>query len=294
MENKYLEYAEIINQAYDVKSNYSLDKKYDLMFIHDDDITSVLYSIQTYNILKKINPDLKLVMVGGSGLLVVAYKVMRLGLGVRRMFDPKIRRYLHLTKNETEAKRLKRIATQLWVPESDIIVSDIGNNTSDNLKQMSNIAKGKKSLVVCLQKNAMIFKQSAEFQCVQHPEMFGMEYFDFDLMVIHQSVEENAEWYNFYVAGNYKVALHMFASLVRRFEVYDGKYLVKPFEPDDIVKNAANELEKRFLIKQRLTGVKKVRALLQYIPLVWDIFWNAERHYHSERLAIIKAKKMLS
>lgn len=58
-------------------------------------------------------------------------------------------------------------------------------------------------------------------------------------------------------AGHGRVALHLYASLVRRFEVYDGKFLRKPFEPDETTKKADTVLRNRFLIKQRVTGLKK-------------------------------------
>lgn len=290
MDKKYLNYAEIINQAYDVESTYCEDRRYDFMFIHDDDITSILRSAHTYKELKRKNPNLQLVCVGGKGLLHTAYQVAYCGLKFRALFSDRASKYYSRFHLETEARRLERIAIELGIPKNEIMIAETGENTTGNLKNMSYIAKGKKSLVVCTQKNAMIFKQSADFQCNQNPERFGMKPFDFDLLVIHQSVEENARWYNFYAAGDNRVALHMFASLVRRFNIYDGKYLNKPFEPNAQLKEIAEELEKEFLIKQRLTGMKKLRVCLQYIPILWDIFWNAEKNLISENRAILAAK----
>ena len=89
----------------------------------------------------------------------------------------------------------------------------------------------------------------------------------------------------------YRVALHLFASLVRRFEVYDGKFLRKPFEPDDALKKADALLRNRFLIKQRVGGIRIIKAYLQYIPIMWDIFWNAENYLADEKKAIASAER---
>ena len=45
MKKDYLKAAEVINQAYDVASTYEATKRYDYMFVYDDDITAVLKSI---------------------------------------------------------------------------------------------------------------------------------------------------------------------------------------------------------------------------------------------------------
>jgi len=281
MKKKYLDAAEVINQAYAVQSTYDLGKKYAYFFVYDDDITAVLKSIHIYKFLKKINPQMKFVAVGGEGLLAVAFKVMRFSLKVRgKSFASK------KLKAETEAERLKRVAMELGVSEEDIIVADEGHNTTENLRAMSNIAYGTKALVVSTQRLAMVFKQSADFQCNQHPEEFGCRRFDYDMLVIPQTVRNTLHWYNFQAAGNGRVAMHLFASLVRRFEVYDGKFLTKPFEPDDRVKKADALLRNKFLIKQRHTGWKLFRVYCQYIPILWSIFWNAEQYLISENSAI--------
>jgi len=79
--------------------------------------------------------------------------------------------------------------------------------------------------------------------------------------------------------------------LVRRFDVYDGKFLRKPFEADEETKKADAILRQRFLIKQRVTGIRKIRALLQYVPILWDIFWHAEDYLEDERKAIEVAER---
>lgn len=288
MKKKYLDAAEVINQAYAVQSNYDLSKKYDYFMVYDDDITAVLMSVHVYKMLKKENPQMKFVTVGGEGLLAVAFEVMRFALKVRG----NIVAYKCLRK-ETEAQRLKRVAMELGVEEDDIIVSDQGTNTTENLREMSKIAHGKKALVVSTQRLAMVFKQSAEFQCNQHPEEFGCRRFDYDMMVIPQTVQETLHWYNFQGAAGGAVALHLFASLVRRFEVYDGKFLTKPFEPSDEVKEADALLRSKFLIKQRHTGLKLFEAYLQYIPIIWSVFWHAEDYLIDENDAIEACRAQL-
>ena len=67
-------------------------------------------------------------------------------------------------------------------------------------------------------------------------------------------------------------------------------FLRKPFEPDETTKKADAILRSRFLIKQRVGGFKKIRALLQYIPIVWDIFWHAEDYLLDEQKAIATAE----
>jgi hypothetical protein len=245
----------------------------------------VLKSIYLYRQLKERNPKMKYVVVGGEGLLAVAFKVMRLSVKLRGMSVAQC-----LLKKETEAQRLKRVAMALHVREEDIIVADSGHNTTENLQAMSRIAEGQKALVVSTQRLAMVFKQSAEYQCNMYPEKFGCKRFDYDLYVIHQNVSDTLRWYNFQIAGNGRVAMHFFASLVRRFEVYDGKFLTKPFEPSDEVKKADSLLRNKFVIKQRPTGFGAVRALFQYVPILWDIYWHAADYLIDENLAIEDAR----
>ena len=282
MRQDYLDAAEVINSFYDVQSTYEQGRKYLYFMVYDDDITAVLKSVHIYKALKRNNPQMKFVVVGGEGLLATAFKVMRFSLWIRgRRFASKI------LKKETEAQRLKRVALALGVLEQDIIVADEGKNTSDNLRAMSGIANGQKTVVVSTQRLAMVFKQSAEYQCNTYPEKFGCQKFDYDLLVIHQSVAETLRWYNFQVAGDGAVAFHLYASLVRRFDVYDGKFLFKPKnEPTRIVKRADELLRSRFLIKQRLSGWGAVRSYFQYIPIIWDIFKNAELYLDDENNAI--------
>lgn len=286
MKKKYLDAAEVINQAYAVKSDYDLKKKYDYFMVYDDDITAVLKSVHIYKYMKKGNPSMKFVVVGGEGLLAVAFKVMRFSLKARGKAVAE-----KMLKPETEAGRLKRVALELGVKEEDIIVADEGRNTTENLRAMSKIAHGKKALVVSTQRLAMVFKTSADYQCNQHPEEFDCRQFNYDMLVISQKVSETLCWYNFQAAGGGRVAMHLFASLVRRFEVYDNKYLLKPFEPSDRVKKADALLRNKFLIKQRHTGLKLIRAYLQYIPILWSIFWNAEDYIIDENDAIGRAKR---
>ena len=275
----------MINQAYDVVSTYDAAKKYDFMVVYDDDITSVLKSMNVYRQIKKINPKARFAVVGGEGLLAVAFTVMRFSLKIRRKTVAS-----NLLKKETEAARLKRVAMALGVPESEIIVLDKGRNTTENLQAISHLAQGKKALVVSTQRLAMVFKQSADFQCNEEPEKHGCVPLDYDLFVIKQTVEETLRWYNFQKAGHGRVALHLFASLVRRFDVYDGKFLRKPFEVDPETRKADALLRNRFLIKQRVTGLKQIRAMLQYVPILWDIFWHAENYLIDENDAIIAAE----
>ena len=291
MKKKFLSYlkaAETINRAYDVPSAYGY-KKYAYFMVYDDDITAVLKSAPLYFELKKINPELKYVVVGGEGLLAIAFKVMRFSLKLRCA-----ERALSTLKKETEAERLKRVAMALGVDEKDIIVADKGHNTTENLQAMSQIAKGEKTLVVSTQRLAMIFKQSAEFQCNKNPEIFGCVHFNYDLFVIHQSVEKTLRWYNFQKAGNGRVAFHLFASIVRRFEVYNGKFLTRPFEPSDEVKRADAHLRHRFVIKQRLNGLGHVRALFQYVPIILSIFFHPGEYLMDEENAINEARHELA
>lgn len=286
MRKYYFEAAEVINRAYDVASAYDKTKRYDYMVVYDDDITAVLKSMNVYRQVKKVNPEARLVVVGGEGLLATAFAVMRFSLKVRgKQFAS------GLLKKETEAARLKRVAVALGVPESEIIVLDKGTNTTQNLQAISHLAEGKQVLVVSTQRLAMIFKQSADFQCNEEPEKHACIPLRYDLFVIKQTVKDTLRWYNFQAAGNGRVALHLFASLVRRFDVYDGKFLRKPFEADEETKKADAILRQRFLIKQRVTGIRKIRALLQYVPILWDIFWHAEDYLEDERKAIEVAER---
>lgn len=285
MNKKYLEAAEAVNRCYDVASTFDATKKYDYMVVYDDDITAVLKSMSVYRKVKELNPDARLVVVGGEGLLAVAFSVMRLSLKMRGKKEAK------LLKKETEAARLQRVAMELGVPKEDIVVLDKGTNTTENLQAISKLAEGKNALVVSTQRLAMVFKQSADFQCNEEPEKHACVKLNYDMFVIHQSVAETLRWYNFQSAGDGKVALHLFASLVRRFDVYDGKFLRKPFEADAETKKADALLRNRFLIKQRLGGIGLLKAYLQYIPIVWDIFWNAEKYLIDESEAIAEAER---
>ena len=70
MKEKYFEAAEVINRAYNVESTYDSSKKYDFMVVYDDDITAVLKSMNIYRQVKQVNPEARLVTVGGEGLLL--------------------------------------------------------------------------------------------------------------------------------------------------------------------------------------------------------------------------------
>lgn len=286
MRKYYFEAAEVINNAYDVASAYDKTKRYDYMVVYDDDITAVLKSMYVYRQVKKLNPEARLVVVGGEGLLATAFAVMRFSLKIRRK---KIAS--GLLKKETEAARLKRVAVALGVPESEIIVLDKGTNTTQNLQAISHLAEGKQVLVVSTQRLAMVFKQSADFQCNEEPEKHACIPLRYDLFVIKQTVKDTLRWYNFQAAGSGRVALHLFASLVRRFDVYNGQFLRKPFEADEKTKKADAILRQRFLIKQRVTGINKIRALLQYAPILWSVFWHAEDYLEDERKAIEVAER---
>ena len=196
MKKQYFEAAEVINRYYDLRSTYQADRQYAYMMIFDDDITAILQSIDIWYEQKKKNPAMKLVLVGGEGLLETAFKVMRISCKVRGLTFA-----ASVLKKETEAQRLKRIALQLGVKEDDIIVADKGRNTSENLQAMSHIADGKKTLVVSTQRLALIFRQSVIFQCNTYPEEFGCRHFDYDIFVIHQLVIRTLRWYNFMAAG---------------------------------------------------------------------------------------------
>ena len=283
MKKEFIQAAEVINQAYAVASTFNETKYYDYMVVYDDDITAVLRSVNAYKKIKAINPMAKLVVVGGEGLLAAAFAVMRFSLKVRGKNSANL-------KKESEAARLKRVAMALGIPENEIVVLDKGRNTTENLQAISRLAQGKKVLVVSTQRLAMVFKQSADFQCNEEPEKHGCFNLDYDLFVIKETVAETLHWYNFQIAGKGRVALHLFASLVRRFDVYDGKFLRKPFEPDENTRKADALLRNRFLIKQRVSGFKKIRAMLQYIPIVWDIFRHAEDYLIDEQKAIMAAE----
>ncbi|MDD4556534.1 MAG: YdcF family protein [Alphaproteobacteria bacterium] len=277
--------AEVINQAYKVKSTFDPNRRYSYIFYFDDDITALLESKKVYEKVLDRNPEAKVVMVGGEGLLATAYKVMRVALKVRGK-----KKLLSKLRKETEAQRLARVAIALGIPEEKIIILDSGTNTTENLQEMSWLAKQQPSLVISTQRLGMIFKQSAGYQCNSHPATFGMTRFVYDIYCVEQTAEETARWYNFQAAGNRRVALHGFAALSKRFDVYHNKFLTRPFEPEFEVKEAADYLAKRFLIKQRLTGFKGIFAKLQYIPIIWDIFWNAEKHIEDEEKAIKRHK----
>ena len=281
MKHSYFKAAEVINQAYNVPSTLDWNEKYAYFMVFDDDITAVLKSIYVYRRLKKRNPEMKYVVIGGQGLLSIAFKVMRFSLWVRSYSYA-----LSHLKKETEAERLKRVAMALNVDAKDIVVADGGRNMCHNLQAMCWIADGQKSLVVTTQRHAMVFKQSAEFQCNMYPDTFGCRRFNYDMYVIEQTVVETLQWYNFQAAGKGLVALHFFASLVRRFEVDNGRFLIKPFEPSDEVKKADAVLRTRFVIKQHLGGLGAVRAVFQYIPIIWDIFCNPIEYLVDENLAI--------
>ncbi len=285
MKKSYFEAAEVINQAYAVASTFDASKRYDFMVVYDDDITAVLKSMNVYRQIKMQNKNARLVVVGGEGLLSIAFSVMRFALKLRGN-----KLASHLLQKETEAARLKRVAIALGVPEQEIDVFDKGTNTTENLQAISHMAQGKKVLVVSTQRLAMVFKQSADFQCNEEPEEHGCMQLNYDIFVIPQTVKETLRWYNFQAAGKGRVALHLFASLVRRFDVYDGKCLRKPFEADEKTKKADAILRNRFLIKQRVTGLKQIRAILQYLPIIWDIFLHAEEYLADERNAILNAE----
>ena len=281
---KFFEAAEVINSCYDVASSYNRRENYRYVFILGDDITTVLKSMATCRDIACRNPDVKFVMVSGDGLSDGVFKVMRFAAKVRGLNDI----YQRL-QPESGAQHLKRVALALEMPEKYIMTVDGGRNTTENLRLMSMIADGKKSLVISTQRLAMIFKQSADYQCNRYPERFYCRHFDYDMYVIHQNVMQTMRWYNLQAAGGGRVALHLYASLVRRFEVYDGKFWEKPFEPDKKLHQADSLLRPKFMIKQKRHGLGWIKALFQYVPIIWDVFWNPERYLEDESEAIASA-----
>lgn len=290
---KYLQIANRLNDRYAVISDcYSQEggiKNYDFFIFYDDDITSVLKGIRALALMVKTHglcgpsgKRRKVVFVGGEGLLANAFKVMRIALLLRG----KGKEFAALIP-ENEAQRLQRVALSLWVNPKDCILLDTGKNTTENLRLICDLVKDDTAIIAVTQRLALIFQQSVDFQCNQHPEKFGLSPLKIDLYVIKQTVEQTLRWYNFQIAGKGRVSFHFFAHLVKRFDNYDGKFLNKPFEPRVSLRKDSEVLSKKFLIKQRSNNPLKY---FQYIPIIWDIFWNAEKYLDDEAMAIAEAR----
>ena len=68
------------------------------------------------------------------------------------------------------------------------------------------------------------------------------------------------------------------------------KFLEKPFEPSKELRESSELLARKFLIKQRRGGL---RRLCQYLPIILDIFLHAEDIVKDEVDAIAAAKQEL-
>ena len=288
--------AEKINAAYDMQSSAYDDcgkvKNYDYLLFGDDDITVVLRGLRVwYEIMKQFGPkgpsgkERKIVFYGGEGLLATAFKVMRFGLALQG--KKKLRRRV---QKENESERLARVAEKLGLDPSLMIVLGAGRNTTEVLRSICSAVDDKKCLLVVTQRLAQIMRCSINFQCNRNPEAFGMRPLDIDYYVIHQEVRDTIRWYNMQGAGGGRVAFHFWGHLIRRFDEYDGKFLEKPFEPSKELRESSELLARKFLIKQRRGGL---RRLCQYLPIILDIFLHAEDIVKDEVDAIAAAKQEL-
>lgn len=288
--------AEKINAAYDMSSTAYDEqgriKNCDYVLFGDDDITVVLKGLRTWYELNMVHGDKgpsgkerKAVFYGGEGLLATAFEVMRAGLTLRGKW--KLKRKV---KKENESQRLARVAEALGLHPVQMIVLGAGRNTTEVLRSICQTVGNGKCLLVVTQRLAQIMKASIEFQCNQNAEKFAMTPLNIEYYVIHQKVRETVRWYNMQGAGGGRVAFHFWGHLVRRFDEYDGKFLSKPFEPTKELRESSEVLAENFLIKQRKGGLRKV---MQYFPIINDIFWHAEEYIADERMAIAESKKEL-
>lgn len=288
--------AEKINAAYDMKSNAYDElgkiKNQDYILFGDDDITVILKGLRTWFEMAKVHSvngpsgkPRKIIFYGGEGLLAIAFKVMRTALFLRGKW-----KLLRKIKKENESQRLARVAEALGIDRSQMIVLGEGRNTTEVLRSICQTVGDGKCLLVVTQRLAQIMKASIDFQCNQNPEKFGMSPLNVDYYVIHQEVRETMRWYNMQGAGGGRVAFHFWGHLVRRFDEYDGKFLNKPFEPSKELRESSEVLANDFLIKQRRGGLKR---LLQYMPIINDIFWHAEEYLIDEMQAIKEAHQSL-
>lgn len=288
--------AEKINAAYDMKSNAYDElgkiKNQDYILFGDDDITVILKGLRTWFEMGKVHgangpsgKSRKIIFYGGEGLLAIAFRVMRAALFLRGKW-----KLLRKIKKENESQRLARVAEALGIHPSQMIVLGEGRNTTEVLRSICQTVGDGKCLLVVTQRLAQIMKASIDFQCNQNPEKFGMSPLNVDYYVIHQEVRETMRWYNMQGAGGGRVAFHFWGHLVRRFDEYDGKFLNKPFEPSKELRESSEVLANDFLIKQRRGGLKR---LLQYLPIINDIFWHAEEYLIDEMQAIKEAHQSL-
>lgn len=297
--SRYCEYefvAEKINATYDMKSTAYDElgkiKNQDFILFGDDDITAVLKGVRCwFQMNKEYGPNgpsgkqRKAVFYGGEGLLAIAFKVMKVALFLRCKW-----KLLRRVKKENESQRLARVAEALGIHRSEMIILGEGRNTTEVLRSICQTVGGGKCLMVVTQRLAQIMKASIDFQCNQNAEVFQMSPLKVDYYVIHQKVRETMRWYNMQGAGGGRVAFHFWGHLVRRFDEYDGKFLRKPFEPSKVIRMSSEVLANDFLIKQRRGGLKR---LLQYLPIINDIFWHAEECLIDEVEAIAEANREL-
>ena len=259
MKKNYWRAAKLLNRVYkaestcfDAKGNL---KNYDKVIFYDDDISVVLEGVRVWFKLQAtygaMQPSWneqrrRAIFLGGRGLMSSwLYK-------------------------ETEGRHLERAAAELGIAEQDRVVLDHGTNTGECLWELRKylcppgIVTGGKCLMVVTQRLSLILKQSIALQWPQ---------FDVDYYVVEQSVKQSRQLYNGMALAGGRPLLHFWAHVVNRFDRYDGKFMVKPFEPDAKTRAAGDLLASRFLIKQRSNSLRKY---LQYVPILWDLLRKRE------------------
>lgn len=297
--DRYYEYefiARKLSKAYDMDSTCydenGVLKNYDYLLMGDDDITVVLKGIHVWFEAKSLygpcgpsGEERKIVFYGGKGLLALAFRCVKVGLFLQGKW--KLMRELH---PENESQRLARVAGELGIKPSEMVVLGEGTNTSEVLRSIAQTVGEKQCLLAVTQRLAMIMKSSIDFQCQKNATAFGTHPLKMDYFVIKQDVRDTVRWYNMQRAGGGRVAFHFWGHLLPRFDKYDGKFLQKPFEPSESLRESSRILEKNFLIKQRCGGLRKY---CQYLPILWDVLQNGEAFIKDEKKAIEEAKEAL-
>ena len=246
MKKIYLDAAERIYNKYCIKSNHLGEdgkiRKVDYVVCVDDDITSALWAVYLYYLIRaQYGYCPTILCVGGKGLLS---------------------KYTH---NKSEAELLKYVCMKLGVPEENIRILPNGKNSGDNVMAVYNHIGSVPNVIWSVTKRLSLRVERT--QSKQAPDMKAFYY------VIEETFDEACKVSNGKAIGQKLMMMQEIASIKYRCEQYaiDGpENFQEPvtFKVTDQDNEDAALLEKYFRLKLPVQTIsQKIRALAQFAYL---------------------------
>ena len=250
-------------------------KNADFVVCYDDDVTSAFQAAQLWWSLSTMYGDLgpsgcrrKFLCVGGKGVMSgLLYKELMAG-----------------EERQTEGMMLRKTALMLWLSPEDIIVCDNGNNTGENLREMAETIGDKTAIVAVTQRLSLVLYMS---QKKQQPQL-KLDYF-----VIWQDLSDTCQYLNGMRFCSSKPILHYWAHVLRRWYLYaDAKYgfMLPVYGVDQETKEAAEQLERKYVVKQRNSPLK---AFLQMLPFMAVLLFYSRRARQEYNITVRQWRRQL-